>query len=246
MKLRNSLEHWLWYSVRRWSLDADLEVLREHMSGRVLEVGNGRAGRRGYFQPPVDKAESWVYLDLDSIRQPHVKAEVEHLPVKDAVFDTVVCLEVLEYVMSPQLALGEIRRVLKCGGRLILATPFLHRADSPHDYWRFTEHGLRYLLRQSGFDVVWLKAQGSALGVAVNILKYAIYAQSAGRRRRWLGYVARPVLSLLWRLDGPSARRRPVLATFSTGYLAMALTAPPGGGDISNEGPGERSSNRTA
>jgi len=221
MKSWDSLDHWLWYSVRRRLLDADLEELRDHMNGRVLEIGNGRVGRRGRFRPPVEEVEMWIYLDLEDNRRPHVQADVERLPLEDAVFDTVVCLEVLEYVTRPQAALSEIRRVLKRGGKLILATPFLHRADTPHDYWRFTEYGLRYLLQQTGFDVVWLRAQGSALGVAVNILKYAIYAQPAGWRRRWLGYTARPVLSLLWRLDGPTARRLTVLATFSTGYLAM-------------------------
>ena len=225
MKLWNSLDDWLWYSVRRRLLDADLETLRDHMNGRVLEIGNGRVGRRGHFQPPAEEAEAWIYLDLENERLPHVQAEVEHLPLEDAVFDTVVCLEVLEYVTRPQAALSEIHRVLKRDGKLILATPFLHRADTPHDYWRFTEHGLRYLLQETGFDVTWLRAQGSALGVAVNILKYAIYAQPAGRRRRWLGCAARPWLSLLWRLDDPTARRHPVLTTFSTGYLAVACVS---------------------
>lgn len=222
MKLWDSLDDWLWYSVRRRLLDADLEALRDHMKGRVLEIGNGRVGRRGYFRPPVEEAEAWIYLDLESKRLPHIQADVEHLPLKDAMFDTVVCLEVLEYVTRPQVALGEIHRVLKPSEKLILATPFLHRTDTSHDYWRFTKYGLRYLLQQSGFEVVWLKAQGSALSVAVNILKYTIYAQPPRRRRRWLGYAARPLLSLLWRLDGPTARRQPVLATFSTGYLAVA------------------------
>ena len=222
MKLWNSLDDWLWYSVRRRLLDADLEALRDHMNGRVLEIGNGRVGRRGHFQPPVEEAEAWIYLDLQCKGSPHIQADAENLPLKDAAFDTVVCLEVLEYVTRPPVALNEMRRVLKRGGKLILATPFLHRADTPHDYWRFTEHGLRYLLQQTGFDVVWFRAQGSALAAAVNILKYAIYVQPAGRRRRWLGCGARPLLFLLWRLDGPTARRQPLLAAFSTGYLAMA------------------------
>ena len=196
------------------------------MTGRVLEIGNGRASRRGDFRPPVDKAEEWVYLDLRAEPQPHLQADAEHLPVRDSVFDTVVCLEVLEYVTRPEAALTELRRVLHGDGKLILATPFLHRSDTTHDYWRFTEHGLRYLLQETGFDVIWFKAQGSALGVAVNILKYAIYAQPGGQRRRWLGFVARPLLSLLWRLDGPTGRSRPVLATFSTGYLAVARAGP--------------------
>ncbi|MBM3157990.1 MAG: class I SAM-dependent methyltransferase [Chloroflexi bacterium] len=188
----------------------------------MLEIGNGRASRRGRFLPPVEEAEAWVYLDLANEQLPHVQADVEHLPLKDIVFDTVVCLEVLEYAIHPQAALSEIRRVLKHDGKLILATPFLHRTDTSHDYWRFTEHSLRHLLAEAGFGVQQLKAQGAALAVAVNILKYAIYAMPNGRRRNLAVLVAYLPLMALFRLDEPVARRLPVLRTFSTGYVILA------------------------
>ena len=228
MSGRLSLEHWLGYSVRRHALDGELERIRGCMSGRVLEIGNGHGGRRGRFRPPVGETEAWIYLDLEPARRPDVQADVEHLPFEGAVFDTVVCLEVLEYVTDPPAALKEIRRVLKPQGTFILATPFLHRADTPHDYWRFTEHGARYLLDRAGFAVLELSAQGHALGVAVNTLKYAIDTQPPGWRRRLLGYLIRPVLTLLWRLDGPTARHQETLRTFSTGYLIVAHPLPGG------------------
>lgn len=221
--VRERLNSWLKYSVRRRLLDEDLESIKEHLRGRVLEIGNGRTGRRGRFQPPFENAESWTYLDLDLGRLPHIRAMAEQLPLRDAAFDTVLCLEVLEYVTYPLAALQEIRRVLNCGGKLILATPFLHRADAPHDYWRFTEHGLCFLLKETGFDIEWLKPQGSALGVAVNILKYSIGVQPATWWRTMLACITLPALLLLCRLDGRAARSQPLLRTFSTGYLVLAM-----------------------
>ncbi|VVB56553.1 Ubiquinone/menaquinone biosynthesis C-methyltransferase UbiE [uncultured archaeon] len=46
------------------------------------------------------------------------------LPFPDASFDVVVLGEVLEHVARPPALLGEIRRVLKAGGRLLITVPY--------------------------------------------------------------------------------------------------------------------------
>lgn len=45
------------------------------------------------------------------------------LPVDDAAYDCVVCLELLEHLPSPVTLLAEIRRVLKADGRAVLSVP---------------------------------------------------------------------------------------------------------------------------
>jgi len=221
-RLRNRLGEWLAYSVRRRLLDRDLETVKREMKGRVLEVGNGHAKRRGRFQPPVEEAKTWTFVDQDAKRDPDIQADVQSLPINAAAFDTVVCLEVLEYVTSPTAALCEIRRVLKPGGRLILSAPFFHRRDHAHDYWRFTDNGLRADLDRSGFEVVALHSQGGPLEVAVNILKYVVYAQPPGWKRDGLAALAYLPLTALSGLDRRVTAKHPVLFTFSTGYLVVA------------------------
>jgi SAM-dependent methyltransferase len=46
----------------------------------------------------------------------------EHLPFPDSYFDHAVCLGALLYFDSPEAALGELRRVLKPGARVVLRT----------------------------------------------------------------------------------------------------------------------------
>ena len=58
------LNNWLRYSVRRKLLDDALEEFRNHMGGNVLEIGCGRAGRRGQFSPPVHESDSWTYVAI--------------------------------------------------------------------------------------------------------------------------------------------------------------------------------------
>lgn len=68
--------------------------------------------------------------------------------LEDSVFDAVYCSGVLEHVDDYQSALTEITRILKRGGTLLLGLPFrqpVHMA--PTDYWRFTEYGIKYMLR---------------------------------------------------------------------------------------------------
>jgi hypothetical protein len=50
--------------------------------------------------------------------------------------------------VQPFDAVAELRRLLRPGGHLILTVPFNLRIHGPlPDCWRFTEHGLRALLR---------------------------------------------------------------------------------------------------
>src|ERR1035441_6625058 len=70
-------------------------------------------------------------------------------------FDFIVCTEVLEHTLNPFDAVREIRRLLKPGGLLFGTTPLNFRIHGPlPDCWRFTEHGLRALLKK--FEIVEL------------------------------------------------------------------------------------------
>ena len=56
--------------------------------------------------------------------------------------------------MKDQAAARELTRVLKAGATLLLGLPFrqaIHLA--PHDYWRFTEFGVRHLLHEH-YDIL--------------------------------------------------------------------------------------------
>jgi 2-polyprenyl-3-methyl-5-hydroxy-6-metoxy-1,4-benzoquinol methylase len=52
-----------------------------------------------------------------------VVADVENIPFDEEAFDMVVSLETLEHVPDPARALGELVRVTRRGGRLIVTTP---------------------------------------------------------------------------------------------------------------------------
>lgn len=218
-----TLDGWLERSYRRRLLDRDLLAVSADLRGSVLEIGSGRARRRGLFRPPTSGVPRWVCADLRVDARPDVRTDALRLAFRSGAFDTVVCLEVLEYVDRPSDVLREIGRVLQPGGSLLLSMPFLHRMDAPDDLWRTTEAGLRRLLERNGYEVVWSRRQGAAMATAANILKYSLWKGiRSGALRTLVALMAAPLLELLLRLDGPLAERRPELATFATGHLVMA------------------------
>ena len=216
------LEQWVARTVRRSCLDRDLERVRSLMTGRVLEIGNGRQMRRGRFMPPVECAGRWDFLDLTLRLRPHVLGDVQRLPIKGEAYDCVVCLEVLEYVPNLHRAVAEIARVLVPGGRLILSVPFVHRVDSTNDLWRFTGHGVRILVSGAGLVPCDLQPQGGAHAVTAAVLKYCASCRSAGWSRLFLLAAVYPLAYWFEHQDGTAARRRPELVDYATGYLLVA------------------------
>lgn len=71
-------------------------------------------------------------------------------------YDIVVCTEVLEHTLQPFDAVKQIHRILKKEGLILLSAPFNFRIHGPlPDCFRFTEYGLRALLKD--FKIVSLK-----------------------------------------------------------------------------------------
>jgi SAM-dependent methyltransferase len=67
------------------------------------------------------------------------------------VFDLAVSQETVEHVDDPFLAVREIVRVVRPGGKIYLQVPFvIGYHPGPQDYWRFTREGVAVLLRQAG------------------------------------------------------------------------------------------------
>jgi ubiquinone/menaquinone biosynthesis C-methylase UbiE len=58
----------------------------------------------------------------------YVAADAERLGLRDASFDTVLCVGVLQYLLTPHAALAELARVTRGGGQVLLTVP---NAGSP-------------------------------------------------------------------------------------------------------------------
>ena len=73
-----------------------------------------------------------------------IDLETDSLPYGNETVDTVLMFNLLEHIYNYGRVVGEAKRVLKLGGSLIGAVPFLvNYHPDPHDYWRYTHETLR-------------------------------------------------------------------------------------------------------
>ena len=156
----------------------------EHARGLLLDLGCGKVPLFEAYQEHVDDN-----ICVDWERSSHPSPHVDHqfdlnrpIPPPSGGFDTLLVTDVLEHIARPDVLWGEMARLLKPGGKIILGVPFCYWIhDEPHDYYRYTEYRLRLYCEDNGVQVV-------SLGAAIVLQKAALLQ---------IGYGVR---QFLWRL----------------------------------------------
>lgn len=129
----------------------------------VLELGSGfKTGNDYTYSSKAIFANAKEFIQSDINPDfGHKIIDATTMTTKNK-YDVVLCMSVLEHVYEYQKAVDNIHRSLKKGGKLIVGMPFcfpLH--DEPADYWRFTEHALRGILKD--FKKIEIKHQRSRI-----------------------------------------------------------------------------------
>lgn len=157
--------------------------------GRVLEIGTGK-GR--FLVALARRSARVVTVDPDAAEQRLARLNAAHegvgrrirfvvadgadLPFVDASFDAVVSLNALHHIRNLDGVLGEIVRVLRPGGRVLLADfdaagfrlfDRLHRAEGrTHERFRYRWPHLLARLRAAGLTVRIRAAEHTRMAIA--------------------------------------------------------------------------------
>ena len=188
----------------------------------VLDAGAGESRHSEHFAKQryvaVDLAvgdPSWNYRKLDCI------ADLSRLPFAPGSFDAVLNIVTLEHLRDPGEALREMARVLRPGAPLLIAAPHEWEVhQSPHDFFRYTRHGLTHLLEVAGFTAIEITPAGGYFRLLSRRLLNGLQFFVGGAR--WLLFVpaaavlVAPAL-LLPALDGLDREKN-----FTLGYLCTA------------------------
>ena len=143
------------YAPRAWTDSSDhaylgisliersISVLAAGLGGELLDVGCGRQPYASYLTHVTRKRT----CDFDSKRgQVDFECPADRIPLPDQSLDSIFCTEVLEHVPDPAAVWREFGRLLRPGGKVLLATPMYWPGhEEPYDYYRYTEFGLRRL-----------------------------------------------------------------------------------------------------
>jgi SAM-dependent methyltransferase len=187
-------------------------------NGEVLSVGAGGEVNRLLVDFATRTGFGVVSFDIDAKRQPDIQGDICTHDFGARQFDAVVLSEVLEHVHWPHLALENIRKMLKPGGKLILTTPFmLPMHDRPYDFYRFTRYGLEFLLRD--YSNVAIRERNSYYE-AIDVF-YARLLQSGSKRARIFAHFMIPIVFIRAPFMRLLARIAPTDA-MTTGYVATA------------------------
>jgi SAM-dependent methyltransferase len=195
-------------------IDAQLELLEP--SARVLSIGAG--GEIGnHLVATCERLGLDVsQLDIDPDRGADVVADLCEWRSQEP-YDAIICSEVLEHLWAPHQAVANMWASLREGGRLILTAPFVFPIHSaPHDYFRYTRHGLEVLLRD--FHDVTIEERTSwaeSFGVlAVRMVR--------GKDRRALAVAVVPAILAGYPLLRAMGRLIPA-SEMTTGYNVVAV-----------------------
>jgi SAM-dependent methyltransferase len=188
----------------------------------VLDAGAGEGQYAALFRKQryvgVDLGvgdAAWNYCGLDAV------ADLAALPFPSGCFGATIHVVTLEHMREPAGVMAEMARTMAVSGVLFVAAPHEWEVhQSPHDYFRYTRHGLEYLLTKAGFCEIEIEPVGGYFRLLARRLLNGLQFFTGGAR--WLFFL--PAAAMLV----PPALVLPFLdfldrdRNFTLGYICTA------------------------
>ena len=159
-------------------VDIDKEFLKKlrliNPNSTILDIG----GNIGSFDNKEIKLmlneHKYLRLDIDPETNPDILGDAKKIPMDSGTVDLVIAKSFFEHVTEPWKVIKEIKRVLKLRGILYFYIPFFQRIHaSPNDYYRFTESGLKYHLKD--FNNIKIIPSGGYISSLENMMFIGTY-----------------------------------------------------------------------
>ena len=189
------------YQLDRILLQEQVRKFAHYVTGDVLDIGGGDYQRYKKFF----KYKSYLSMDVYEGKDIDVVGSADDIPFPDESFDSVISTQVLEHVKFPEKCVQEACRVLKKGGIALVTVPQWNDLHSePHDYWRYTNYGMKELFERNGFETLAYEQRGGFyINIAQMRMRFAIEKYHLYKHP-----IAGPIMSRLFRLYGTYARFR--------------------------------------
>lgn len=153
-----------------------LDKLKQNNNKRVLVIGGATKGS-GTDKLWDSKDINITSIDIAGTENVDYIVDAHYLPFKNETFDAIWIQAVLEHVVSPEVVVKEIFRVLKEGGIVYSETPFMQQIHmGKNDFTRYTASGHRYLFRS--FEKINVGINGGPGTTLAWSIKYFIWSLS--------------------------------------------------------------------
>jgi len=167
--------HPQWLVLRQRS--RTIAWVNQHAFGLLLDIGCGNGKLREKLTENIEYVgiDYPETIDLGYSGMVDIYADAEALPISSESTDTVALLDVLEHLQRPERAFAEASRVLKKGGKLLIHVPFVYPLhDEPHDYQRWSIHGLRIQVKQLNLEIIDIVESTSSFETVAALFSIAL------------------------------------------------------------------------
>jgi glycosyltransferase involved in cell wall biosynthesis len=200
-------------SISKWML----EPFRPYLGSTVLEAG---CGAGNITQHLIDR-ERLVVVDIDPDHVNRARSRLDHLENIEVRqgdltepktyetlpqnMDSVVCMNVLEHLAAPEVAVEGFAKVLKSGGHVLVLVPahdwlFSAADEALGHHRRYSKTGLVGLLEGAGLEVVSAR-EFNRLGVLGWMVNKTLNRTNIGRLQARLFALLLPVARLVERIS---------------------------------------------
>ena len=178
------------------------EIARQQPEAWILDVGAGR----GDFADLFGERTNYIALDIYPYPEVDLVCDLSLTnPFQPGTFDAILLMNVLEHVYDGRALVSTLGDLLKPGGRLIIAIPFMVKMHQvPVDFARYTHYALQRLGAECGLQISHLEGYYDPLfflAEGLGNLRHGILPAQRG----WRHYTGRALLGsmdLLARLLG--------------------------------------------
>lgn len=164
-------------SFRRMFLNQCLEKYNRHIKGNCLDVGGFKNNDRYFVK--YKHVESVEYLNNDISVNPDHFLDVYDMNKINKDYDTILMMEVIEYLDDPKEIIQKIYALLKPSGKLIISYPFLYslHGDFQNDNYRFTKQFITNIIDKKKFNILKQEINGSLGSVIFDFLRSLILSK---------------------------------------------------------------------
>ena len=133
----------------------EAQVRQLNPQALILDVGAGRGDFAGLF----DQHPYYLALDVYPYPEIDIVCDLSQAnPFRPASLDAVLLMNVLEHVYDPHALLASLSQMLKPGGVLIVAIPFLVKMhQAPLDFARYTHYTLQRFAPDHDLEITHLE-----------------------------------------------------------------------------------------
>jgi SAM-dependent methyltransferase len=223
-----------------WQLHSNIFALLDYfkvspVETTLIDLGSGTGGLIGKLRSRypawtlwgIDKSPAAVAYAREMYGNRFLVGSVNTLPFRNDCVDIVISADVLCHrSVNPEKMLGEIRRILKPGGLVVLHNPAYNWLFSYHDRFvhtarRYTKRRMTTELRQAGYGFVHITYWNTML-FPLMVLKRKLFGRHATKSD--VQGLPRALNALFTRLAVPEAAalRRGIVLPFGGSVLAVA------------------------